>query len=251
WNNAFFFDISAGVFIGTNNTRVYKTVNLVNWTTQPTTGQVNSYAIWFNNALTGFTGGTALLTTTNGGVSWAAPSSLLPGTANISGITGSGSQYWVTRQSNVIYFTSNNGANWSTSYTAAAGNLYRYIARPRNFGFNTLYAVKSNGGITKGTIPLGITPVSNEIPEVYDLKQNYPNPFNPKTTIQIDIPKESFVKLSVYDEIGREVTALINENLRPGKYEIDFEGNRLSSGVYYYRLTTPDFNDTRKMILLK
>jgi hypothetical protein len=61
WNNAFFFDVTAGVWFGTNNTRVYKSLTLVNWTTQVTTGQLNSYAVWFNNPLIGMTGGTAFL----------------------------------------------------------------------------------------------------------------------------------------------------------------------------------------------
>jgi len=251
WNNAFFFDINAGVFFGTNNTRVYKTVNLVNWQTQPTAPQLNSYAIWFNSMLGGMLGGTGLLQTTNGGTNWVSPASPLPGTANISGMTGINLQYWVIRQSNIIYSTFNNGASWLTSYTAATGHIYRHIARPRNGNFTFLYAVKSNGGITRGTIPLGITPISNEIPKGFALKQNYPNPFNPVTTINFNIPRESSVKLAVYDGLGKEIKVLVNENLRPGIYEINFEGNNVSSGIYYYRLITPDFTETKKMTLVK
>ncbi|HEY3249748.1 MAG TPA: YCF48-related protein, partial [Ignavibacteria bacterium] len=146
WNNAFYFDINAGLFFGTNNTRVYKTVNLVNWQTQATTGQVNSYAIWFNNPVIGMMGGTALLMTTNGGTSWAPTVSALPGTANVSGIVGFSNSWWVVRQGTAIYFSSNSGINWATQYTAPAGS-YRYVGKPRSFNFNTLYAVRTNGGI--------------------------------------------------------------------------------------------------------
>jgi len=251
WNNAFYFDISTGLMFGTNNTRIYRTVNLVNWTTQPTTTQVNSYALWFNNALTGFMGGTALLYTTTAGTAWVAPPSALPGTANISGIVGFSNNWWVVRQSQPVYFSSNNGTSWVTQYTAPGAGLYRYIARPRSFIFNTLYAVGSTGGISKASGLTGLEPVSNEIPKAFSLKQNYPNPFNPTTRFEFKIAKPGLVRVSVFDELGREVRTLVNENLQPGTYEISFDGSDLSSGVYYYKLVTQDFSESRKMILLK
>jgi photosystem II stability/assembly factor-like uncharacterized protein len=249
WNNAFFFDVSAGVWFGTNNTRVYKSLTLVNWTTQPTTGQVNSYAIWFNNPLIGFTGGTALLMTTNSGTNWVAPASALPGTANLSGITGFGQVWVVTRQATVIYISTNNGASWLTSYTAPVGN-FRHVAKNRSNNI-TYYAVRSNGGISKGTLMVGITPVSNEVPEKFELKQNYPNPFNPNTFIEFSIPKTGFVKLAIYDALGREVNSLINSELVSGNYKINFNATDLSSGTYYYKLISGDFVETKKMILVK
>ncbi|MBE2228719.1 MAG: T9SS type A sorting domain-containing protein [Ignavibacteria bacterium] len=249
WNNAFFFDVTAGLWFGTNNTRVYKTLTLTSWQTQATTGQVNSYAIWFNNALFGMTGGTAILITTNGGTTWVSPPSALPGTANIAGITGFGLQWMVTRQAAEIYLTSNNGVSWSTSYTAPAGT-YRYIAKNRA---NNLiyYAVRSNGGISKGVLLTGIEPVSNTIPARFELKQNYPNPFNPNTAIEFSIPKNGFVKLAVYDALGREVNSLLNSELKAGEYKINFSAADLSSGTYYYKLASGDIVETKKMILVK
>ncbi|HAX49816.1 MAG TPA: YCF48-related protein [Ignavibacteria bacterium] len=249
WNNAFFFDVTAGLWFGTNNTRVYKTLTLTSWQTQATTGQVNSYAIWFNNALFGMTGGTAILLTTNGGTTWVSPPSALPGTANIAGITGFGLQWMVTRQAAEIYLTSNNGVSWSTSYTAPAGT-YRYIAKNRA---NNLiyYAVRSNGGISKGVLLTGIEPVSNAIPARFELKQNYPNPFNPNTTFEFSIPKNGFVKLAVYDALGREVNSLLNSELKAGEYKINFSAADLSSGTYYYKLVSGDVVETKKMILVK
>lgn len=249
WNNSFFFDVSAGVWFGTNNTRVYKSLTLVNWTTQPTTGQVNSYAIWFNNPLTGFTGGTALLMTTNSGLTWVNPPAALPGTANLSGITGFGTQWVVTRQATVIYLSPDNGATWTTSYTAPAGN-FRHIAKNRANNL-VYYGVRANGGISKGTLLVGIEPISNIIPDKFELKQNYPNPFNPNTTIEFSIPKNSFVKLAVYDALGREVNSLLNNELKAGEYSINFSAADLSSGTYYYKLISGELVETKKMILVK
>ncbi|HMQ79555.1 MAG TPA: YCF48-related protein [Ignavibacteria bacterium] len=249
WNNSFFFDASAGVWFGTNNTRVYKSLTLVNWTTQPTTGQVNSYAIWFNSPFTGLTGGTALLITTNGGLNWVNPPAALPGTANLSGITGFGTQWVVTRQATAIYLSPDNGVTWQTSYTAPAGN-YRHIAKNRANNL-VYYGVRSNGGISKGMLLVGIEPVSNIVPDKFELKQNYPNPFNPNTTIEFSIPKNSFVKLAVYDALGREVNSLLNNELKAGEYSINFSAADLASGTYYYKLISGEQVETKKMILVK
>ncbi|MCC6866523.1 MAG: endonuclease [Ignavibacteria bacterium] len=97
----------------------------------------------------------------------------------------------------------------------------------------------------------GITPVSEEIPTSFKLKQNYPNPFNPSTNIEFAIPQSSFIKLSVYDVVGREVSVLVNENLKPGIYKTDWNAENYPSGIYFYRLFTNDFSQTKRMILLK
>ncbi len=96
------------------------------------------------------------------------------------------------------------------------------------------------------------------IPITFNLFQNYPNPFNPSTTIKYSIPKASFVTLKVYDILGREVSALVNEQKPAGSYEVKFNASNLSSGVYFYRITaTPvggqagSFVSTKKFILLK
>jgi hypothetical protein len=104
---------------------------------------------------------------------------------------------------------------------------------------------------TNGGSPIGIHLVSTEIPNDYLLLQNYPNPFNPNTIINFKIVKGDFVKLTVYDLLGRETVILVNEELKPGTYETDFDGSNLPSGVYYYKITTGDFTQTKKMVLLK
>lgn len=85
----------------------------------------------------------------------------------------------------------------------------------------------------------------------YNLLQNYPNPFNPTTTIKYQIPKESFVTLKVFDVLGNEVETLVNENKNIGSYQVEFNASSLSSGVYFYKLTTNGFSDTKKLILIK
>lgn len=98
---------------------------------------------------------------------------------------------------------------------------------------------------------VGIEPVSNEIPNVFKLYANFPNPFNPITKIKFDIAKNTNAKLLVYDVLGRVVETLVNGDLKAGRYEVDFDGYALSSGVYFYKLVTNDFVDTKKMLMIK
>ncbi len=91
----------------------------------------------------------------------------------------------------------------------------------------------------------------NLTPLTYNLDQNYPNPFNPSTTIQFSIPETTHVSLKVFDSLGKEVKTLINENLKFGKHSVSFDGADLASGVYIYKLETPKFQQSRKMILLR
>jgi hypothetical protein len=100
-------------------------------------------------------------------------------------------------------------------------------------------------------ITTGIKPVVNTIPSQIELKQNYPNPFNPMTNIRYGLPKNSFVKLTVYNALGREIETLVNEKQSAGTYETAFDASRYPSGVYFYRLTTDGFSETRKMLLIK
>ena len=99
--------------------------------------------------------------------------------------------------------------------------------------------------------PIGIRPISNELPSSFKLYQNYPNPFNPKTKIKMEIAKLGNVKLVVYDILGQEVAQLVNEKLKPGTYEVTFDGSNYSSGVYFYQLTADGYSETKSMVLLK
>lgn len=99
--------------------------------------------------------------------------------------------------------------------------------------------------------PTGIQPVSNKIPDTYRLEQNFPNPFNPETNIRLALPTRSFVKLVVYDILGREVSILVNDQLNSGTYELNWNASNYPSGIYFYRLIAGEYSETKRMILLK
>jgi len=101
------------------------------------------------------------------------------------------------------------------------------------------------------TIVTGIAENETNLPIEYALKQNYPNPFNPITTIKYQIPKISFVTLKVYDVLGSEIATLVNEEKPIGNYTVEFDATSLPSGVYFYRLQSGDFVETKKMVLLR
>ena len=88
-------------------------------------------------------------------------------------------------------------------------------------------------------------------PTKYLIFQNYPNPFNPSTNINYSIPKTSLVTIKIYDILGIEVASLVNEEKAPGRYSVNFNGNKLSSGVYFYRMQAGSFVETKKLLLLK
>ena len=98
---------------------------------------------------------------------------------------------------------------------------------------------------------IGIQQISSEIPKGFTLSQNYPNPFNPSTRIKFEIPANSFIKLAVYDIMGREVATLVNSQLNAGVYEYAFDAQNLSTGVYFYKLVTEGMSETKKMLLVK
>lgn len=85
----------------------------------------------------------------------------------------------------------------------------------------------------------------------YNLYQNYPNPFNPSTSIRYEIPKSSFVKLIIYDALGHELITLVNKKQTPGMYEAIFNASQFPSGVYFYKLYTDSYSETKKMLLIK
>lgn len=114
-----------------------------------------------------------------------------------------------------------------------------------NSGNNTL-TLHNIGNIA------GVEQINSNIPQNFSLYQNYPNPFNPATKIRFDISENSSnVKLAVYNTLGEQVSLLINEALKAGSYEIDFDGSRLSSGVYYYRIVSGSYYDMKKMVIVK
>ncbi len=103
---------------------------------------------------------------------------------------------------------------------------------------------------------IGIEQISSNIPSGYELMQNYPNPFNPKTKIRFSIPSISQrhaydTRMVIYNSIGQKIIELFNQPLAPGIYEVDWDATNYPSGIYFYRITSGEFSDTRRMVFVK
>lgn len=141
-------------------------------------------------------------------------------------------------------YPTNNNSNYNGCWGVYMLPSGKIIASDRQKG---LFVLKTTSPLT------GIEGVSNVTPDNFALNQNYPNPFNPSTKINFSIPKNSQVKLEVYNLAGKTVAEVINDRRDAGSYEVTFDAAkyRLSSGVYFYSLTTDDFKETKKMLLVK
>ncbi len=97
----------------------------------------------------------------------------------------------------------------------------------------------------------GLSEDVKKIPTIYALEQNYPNPFNPTTQISFALPKPENVIIEVYNIMGQHVEIVLNKHMKAGNHEVEFNAANLSSGVYMYRIEAGEFQDVKKMILLK
>jgi hypothetical protein len=150
----------------------------------------------------------------------------------------------------------------SARYIKDIGPSYHFLQMGGPYYYwDTLQGCVINGIVYGDTSLTGINKISNEVPETFSLSQNYPNPFNPTTKIKFSIPnitppliqggQGGLTTLTIFDILGREVATLVNEKLSPGTYEVEFDGSNYSSGVYFYKLITTEFSETRKMVLIK
>ncbi|HMQ79415.1 MAG TPA: T9SS type A sorting domain-containing protein, partial [Ignavibacteria bacterium] len=98
---------------------------------------------------------------------------------------------------------------------------------------------------------VGINGNNNTIPEKFELKQNYPNPFNPQTLIGFSLPKGTNVRIIVTDVSGKQVSELVNSYYVSGNHSVAYNAANLASGIYFYTITTNEFSQTRKMLLVK
>lgn len=188
-----------------------------------------------------------------------------PPTANISSIVKTSSNelsvYWNADdgsgsgiKNGILYM-----ANGDGPYSVAAISDKSPITVPVQINNSyKLYVLAYDNVGNSQTTPTKIhditVDIENEekvIPTEFILKQNYPNPFNPVTTIEYHIPVSSKVSLIIYDILGREIKTLVNENLKPGIYNIKFDANNFSSGVYIYVLRADNFIQSKKMLLIK
>ncbi len=243
--NIFAGTYSSGVFLSTNNGS--------NWT-EANSGlmgnHIPSLTVYSTNLFAGSNDGVFL--STNNGTNWIAAglqdtlvsaltvygTNLFAGTSDILGSSGS------------VFLSNNNGINWTdvNSGLPNTGVLALTIS-----GTN-LFAGSAGSGVWRRPLSEMITDVedhSSEIPYQFILEQNYPNPFNPSTTINFSLPSSEFVTLKVYDVLGNEVATLVNEEKPPGTYEITWYAVNLPSGIYFYKIQSGSFLETKKMILIK
>jgi photosystem II stability/assembly factor-like uncharacterized protein len=106
-------------------------------------------------------------------------------------------------------------------------------------------------GVYRYNPPTEVNHVNSQLPAAFSISQNYPNPFNPSTVISYQLPITSHVSLKIFDLLGREVATLVNEEKRAGSYEVTFNAQNLSSGVYFYQLRSGEFVQTKKLIFQK
>lgn len=219
-------------------------------------GNHDCNAVFFTNVNTGFAcGNYVMLKTTNAGANWT-EFLFSPADTNYYAsvyFTDNNTGYIPIVNSSTfagkIYKTTNSGANWLLQQA-----LDGYAGSIMFINSNTGFACGGGAKIWKTTNaggPIGIQPISTEIPSTFSLSQNYPNPFNPVTKIQFEVPKSGIVNISVYDMLGKGIATLVNQQLQPGTYETDWDASSYSSGVYYYKMVSSDFTATRKMVLIK
>ncbi len=152
----------------------------------------------------------------------------------------SGIQQWVQ-----IYSESGNSSEIARSIALDySGNVYVT-------GSSYISGTADDYTTIKYSQLVGIKQITGNIPDKFLLYQNYPNPFNPTTKIHFDIPKSNIVKLAIFDVLGRETATLINELLKSGSYDVGWNGSDYPSGIYFYKLTSGDYSETMKMVLIK
>ena len=116
----------------------------------------------------------------------------------------------------------------------------------------TLYMTAGGTEIRAKFNPIqNVSNISSEIPDKFNLEQNYPNPFNPVTNLEFGISNLEFVTLKIYDMLGNEITTLVNDELGPGEYKVEFDGSNFASGMYFYKLSSGNYSVTKKMNLIK
>jgi hypothetical protein len=234
---------------GTNSSKIYRTSNNgLNWTSASVPFQMISSLCYGGPNLTSYAaGGILTAKSTNYGQNW--QSVTLPGTGNCVFNNNDG---WYTRGSEIYKA---GVTDFVLAYTSPSGGNYTDISIFTSIfesGIVAGWAVKDNGTVSKYYAFLaGVIKTSNKIPYKFTLSQNYPNPFNPKTIINFQLPMFSNVKIIIYDILGREVAAIVNEQVKPGTYEVEFDGTNYPSGVYFYKLTTESFSETKRMVLIK
>jgi photosystem II stability/assembly factor-like uncharacterized protein len=195
-------------------------------------------------------GDTVVIVSTNGGTNWIRKTTglttprLLNDISMVNVYTG-----WAVGDVGTIQKTNDGGSTWTSQQTPYPTRNIRSIS----FRPGLAFWVGVAGTMARNSDPIipSVRDAPRGTPSEFALLQNYPNPFNPSTRILFEVPRSTFVVLKVFDVLGREVATLVNEEMRPGRYERPFDGSGLASGVYFYRLHAGTFVQTKKLLLMK
>ena len=172
--------------------------------------------------------------------------------------------FGLTKRKKFFHFTDYFEGADSRTFAKNIGLVSFYTYGAQFIILRNLLGCQINGIVYGDTSLVGVNTFSSEIPDKFSLFQNYPNPFNPSTVIRFSIPGSVGVaymrplQLKVYDVLGREVAMLVNQQMQPGSYSVDWDAANYPSGVYFYRLVVGDnsnnggeFTQTKKMLLIK
>ncbi len=245
------------IWFGTQTGKIYSSTNSgLNWNSTQTLMNGTS-RIYFNDATSGngfagseFSGGVKLAKTLDG-INWINGNS--PSTDDVKGFCGikGSSKFWTAYDLSIQY-TSDNGINWSSVYTSSSTFLTNICSSRTGVFPQTIYVTRRDGKMLVGnTNVVGVNLISSKIPNNFELNQNFPNPFNPQTKIIFKIKSAGNISLKVFDQNGKIVSVLLNEQKPAGTYSILFDGKALASGIYYYKLESEQFSDVKKMIFIK
>jgi len=253
------------LFAGTDSIIFRSTNEGVNWTPIGllTGFVIRAMTVSLNgNILAGTLGGIYL--STNNGASWNSFNKGLPNNVDVFSLfntpDGKGGYNIVAGTDNGVFAASDNDTIWTDVSTGLTNTFVQAIALTTNdAGITSIFAGTSTSVWKRPLTEIqsavkhttGINNKQINLPTNFSLQQNYPNPFNPTTTINYSVAKSGIVKLKVCDLLGREVAQLVNENKPVGNYSVQFNASKLVSGIYFYRMESGSFSQTKKLLLLK
>jgi len=150
------------------------------------------------------------------------------------------------------YFSTDLGDSWTQISLTGGPNTFESIKVTDEYFYGTGGGASGRGVYQKYLSSIVSVEENNFlVPDFFMLFQNYPNPFNPTTTIRFSLPQAGGVTLKIYNLLGEQVKTLINQEMPAGIHSVQFSANSLASGIYYYRIQTGSFVETKKMLLLK
>jgi len=259
----FFINANTGWIAGVSG-KIVKTTNGGNcWVSQNSSTTNEFRSNFFLNPSTGFTVGFygTVVKTITGGSRCPCTNSPINGMPNVSPMANLGwendsgmTNYTVQVSAYQDFNSFEDTANVSTnSYTVPNGKLQ----------FFTTYYWRVRGNSSAGPTDwsdvwsfttgnfIGINSNNSASPKEFKLYSNYPNPFNPSTKIKFDVPQTALTQIVVYDELGRTITTLANSMYKAGQYEIEWNADKLNSGVYFLKMVSDKYIETRRMVLIK